>query len=389
MPLHEEPLHRADRERSVDVATAARPLAGRRAHVRAHRGDRVRLARQDVPLLEPPFGGEVEVAPAVRADGAGFLALDVALEPGGIHGLDEEFLGRVDGHEVDVPFLRVRGRATGTTAQRGAVVRNLSSRGCTCTPSGGAVARRDGPIVLTHAGGAATLGATHGPDFLTLGAGKEVREPVRDRLPGPRHRPRRGHRCGNRRGGPIPTGTPARGPGHDLAELRGPASELDARGDGGGWGRPADARLARGRGLVRGPRGLLHRRHATGSLARRRGGLRPNARSIGSGDHPVERRRRPRRPGQRDDARPARRGAGAVGLHDGGLVHGWSVAGRSVVGRPVPAIVAAVDTATRSRRGVGPRPHAAGRRLRSSTRSMTRLPRPASGPGSRPRSLRS
>ena len=86
---------------------------GRRADVGAHRRDRVRLAREDVPLLEPPFGGEVEVAPAVGADGAGLLALDVALEPGRVHRLDEELLGLIEGHEADVPFLRELGRATG------------------------------------------------------------------------------------------------------------------------------------------------------------------------------------------------------------------------------------------------------------------------------------
>ena len=133
VPLHEEPLHGADGQRPVDVAAAAGPLAGRRAHVRAHRRDRVGFARQDVALLEPAFGGEVEVAPAVGADGARFLALDVALQPGGVDRLYEEFLGRVDGHEVDVPFLRDRGRATGTTAPCCAVLRNLSSHDRPCT----------------------------------------------------------------------------------------------------------------------------------------------------------------------------------------------------------------------------------------------------------------
>ncbi len=96
VPLDEEPLHRADRERPVDVAATARPFARRRADVRAHRRDRVRFARQDVALLEPPLGGEVQVAAAVRPDRARFLALDVALEPGGVDGLDEEFLGLLD-----------------------------------------------------------------------------------------------------------------------------------------------------------------------------------------------------------------------------------------------------------------------------------------------------
>src|SRR4029079_5520422 len=56
VPRHEEPLTRPDREGPVDVAATAGPLAWRRADVRAHRRDRVRLPRQDVPLLEPPLG---------------------------------------------------------------------------------------------------------------------------------------------------------------------------------------------------------------------------------------------------------------------------------------------------------------------------------------------
>ena len=118
VPLDEEPLHGPDRERAVDVAAAAGALARGRADVGAHRRDRVRLAGQDVALLEPALGGEVEVAPAVRADGAGFLALDVALEPGGVHRLDEELLGLVEGHEADVPFLRAAAGRRETSAER-------------------------------------------------------------------------------------------------------------------------------------------------------------------------------------------------------------------------------------------------------------------------------
>ncbi len=96
VPLDQEALHRPDRQRPIDVTAAAGALARGGADIRTHRGDRVRIARQDVALLEPTFGGEVEVATAVRPDRAGFLALDVALEPGGVDGLDEEFLGLLD-----------------------------------------------------------------------------------------------------------------------------------------------------------------------------------------------------------------------------------------------------------------------------------------------------
>ena len=103
VPLDQEALHRADRQRPVDVAAAAGALARGGTDVRAHRGDRVRLARQDVALLEPALGGEVQVAAAVRPDRARFLAFDVALEPGRVDGLDEEFLGLLDG-QAGVPF---------------------------------------------------------------------------------------------------------------------------------------------------------------------------------------------------------------------------------------------------------------------------------------------
>ena len=101
LPLSIEFAGRPKREleavqRVVDAAQAG-PLARSGADVGAHRRDGVRLARQDVALFEPTFGREVQVATAVRAHGTRFLALDVALEPGGVDGLDEEFLGLLDG----------------------------------------------------------------------------------------------------------------------------------------------------------------------------------------------------------------------------------------------------------------------------------------------------
>ena len=131
VPLDQEALHRADRQRPIDVAAAAGAFARRGADVRAHRGDRVRVARQDVALLEPALGGEVEVAAAVRPDRARFLALDVALEPGRVDGLDEEFLGLLDG-QAGVPFPGHRTRAR-TKIGRGADGRNLPSTPVPCT----------------------------------------------------------------------------------------------------------------------------------------------------------------------------------------------------------------------------------------------------------------
>jgi hypothetical protein len=104
MPLNEEPLHRPDGEWPVDVAPPAGPLARRGADVRAHRGDGIGLAREDVALFESALGREVQVTATVRPDGAGFLALDVALEPGRIDGLNEEFLVGIDRQGRGVPF---------------------------------------------------------------------------------------------------------------------------------------------------------------------------------------------------------------------------------------------------------------------------------------------
>ena len=98
MPLDEEALHGADGQRAVDVAAAAGPLAGGRADVGTHGRHRVGLTREDVALLETPLGGQVEVATAVGAHWAGFLAFDVALQPGRVHGLDEELLVALDDH---------------------------------------------------------------------------------------------------------------------------------------------------------------------------------------------------------------------------------------------------------------------------------------------------
>src|SRR5436309_3035253 len=47
-------------------------------------------------IVPPPFGREIQVAAAVRPDRACLLALDVALEPGRVDGLDEEFLEGFD-----------------------------------------------------------------------------------------------------------------------------------------------------------------------------------------------------------------------------------------------------------------------------------------------------
>ena len=115
MPLDEEPFHRPDRKRPVDVAAPAGPLARRRADVGAHCGDRVGFPRQDVALFEPALGGEIQVAAAVRADGTRFLALDVALQPRRVDRLHEEVLVGVDRHVAEcLSVVRTWGQAERT-----------------------------------------------------------------------------------------------------------------------------------------------------------------------------------------------------------------------------------------------------------------------------------
>ena len=92
---------------SAPVAAATGALTRGGTDIGAHGRDRVRLSREEIPLFESPLGGKVQVATAVRADRARLLALDVALQPRGVDGLNEEFLG-VEGHEI-------RLRASGET----------------------------------------------------------------------------------------------------------------------------------------------------------------------------------------------------------------------------------------------------------------------------------
>ncbi len=105
VPLDEEPLHGPDGQWSIDVTAAAGAFAGRGTDVGAHRGHGVGFPGQDVALLKPPFRGEVQVATAVGADGTGFLALDVALEPRGVDGLNQELLVRIDGQTQGTSVL--------------------------------------------------------------------------------------------------------------------------------------------------------------------------------------------------------------------------------------------------------------------------------------------
>ena len=81
VPVDEEALHGPDGERLVDVGPTAGLLARRAAHVAADGGDRVRVAGEDVSLLEATLRGKHQVASAVRVHRAAFLALDVALQP--------------------------------------------------------------------------------------------------------------------------------------------------------------------------------------------------------------------------------------------------------------------------------------------------------------------
>ncbi len=343
MPLDEEPLHRPDGQGAVDVAAAAGALAGRRAHVGAHRRDRVGLARQDVALFEAPLGGEVEVTPAVRADGAGLLALDVALEPGGVHGLDEELLGLVEGHGAGRAFPAGAGRATESRgvsrrrrareyqagrrrAQRATLDRDRDRADPARTllrrprPRRAPSRARNG-VSVDGAQGRSYAGPSLGAAY--PGRHGSIGEPFRDRVPGPRHRARH-RRRGRHHPGDEPTTRPRPGgPSHDHPE-RDPqparrhavdAERLPARGS-----PPRIAVRAGPRGRPgRHPRDLAGRpRAGRRQPARRRPGPASgsNARSIGAGRDPRDGRRRPggRRPraGAPARRRPRARRAGLL-----------------------------------------------------------------------------
>ena len=104
VPVDQEALHRADRERLVDVGAAAGLLAGRGADVAADRRDRVRVAGEDVALLEAALGGQHQVAAAIGIDRAAFLAFDVALKPidADFGGLEPQWYGGIADHDVVV-----------------------------------------------------------------------------------------------------------------------------------------------------------------------------------------------------------------------------------------------------------------------------------------------
>src|SRR6185503_4950710 len=136
------------------------------------------------------LGGEVEVAAAVRPDRAGFLAFDVALEPGGVDGLDEEFLGLLVG-QAGVPFPddRTRARTEDRPVCRPVGIYHRTPRTCTTRH---AVRARDAPSPkLTPVGVAATLA----PRWSPTGGGARAsgcgrRDGERIQLPGARPRPR-------------------------------------------------------------------------------------------------------------------------------------------------------------------------------------------------------
>ena len=77
--FREEALQRADGDRCVNGAAAARILAGRRAHSAAHRRERVGRARHQERFLVAPLCDELHVAAGVRGHRAAALALDLVL----------------------------------------------------------------------------------------------------------------------------------------------------------------------------------------------------------------------------------------------------------------------------------------------------------------------
>src|SRR5207302_5114311 len=72
-----------DRKRFIDLFAPARRLARRGAYGSADRSHGIRVERELPALFELAGGREVQIAAAVGLHGAGFLARDVFLVPGG------------------------------------------------------------------------------------------------------------------------------------------------------------------------------------------------------------------------------------------------------------------------------------------------------------------
>ena len=72
-------LERANRNRRIDAAAAARVFAGSGAHASAHRGERVGGARDQVGFFGPAVGDQLDVAAGVGRDRTAGLALDLGL----------------------------------------------------------------------------------------------------------------------------------------------------------------------------------------------------------------------------------------------------------------------------------------------------------------------
>ncbi len=82
-PVGQELLDVADREGFIDLLAPARRLARRGAHRSADRGHGVRVKGELPALFELAGGGQVQITAAIGLHGAGFLARDVFLVPGG------------------------------------------------------------------------------------------------------------------------------------------------------------------------------------------------------------------------------------------------------------------------------------------------------------------
>jgi len=77
-----ETFERANRDGRVDRAAAAGVLARRRTHAAADGRQRIGGAGDEVGLLVPPLGNQLDVPPGIRRDRAPRLALDLVLPLG-------------------------------------------------------------------------------------------------------------------------------------------------------------------------------------------------------------------------------------------------------------------------------------------------------------------
>jgi hypothetical protein len=110
-------LQCSNRDRRIDILSAAGHFARRAANASADRGQRIRAAGDQVGVLETAFGNRADIAAGVGVDRAGILTLDLPLPIFGrgdlymvalhVHGLGSPNFKIFDAHKRRILYLRL------------------------------------------------------------------------------------------------------------------------------------------------------------------------------------------------------------------------------------------------------------------------------------------